>query len=618
MPTDNLDPASRATVKPKPHIAIGGAAGKSATVPVKAAPSPVGSPPWLWIGLFGAVMVVIVVGFWAYTLWRRKSSARKRKEQMNREEPRNLLAHLEAVKAEFSNPAQANALKYSNQLTKLSRLRDQALNNLSGVEQDAFENCIANCQSNNSDAKKIRGEGKQHKDMLWSYGKASAGSINTLINLLSGLSSPSERSHSESPQAARQMEALPSNLNKSTRSGGQNEELSALEKLGTLQAKLDDAKRTIQENKKFTESLKAEVDRNSAQASQKYRQTQAELDTARREKDNLRKDLANSQNEAASRLAESNKKIAEITFLQQQLAKQEAAWQKMQALTNPGLARQKLPEDALAWAELAKYVHDLLNLAESLDRPQWTTAATKVNEIQKVLFGPPPMNSLFDPKNPADVDVFARILYLQSDLRAKLRNQGIQVIMPAPGESFDVQRHECAEADLIWDHKDPDKHNTIYTVRTIGFEDNSTGKVLKKASVKKWMYDGMLPQEEPLETPIAEVPVSVAPPEYEQVTPEMASPANGSEELPEAAPVAEEEQLLEEVLPMQTHEITLIDHQPMEKTPIEVMPEESVSAEAVMPDEQQAAPRDTVTPTEGLLNDTVEERRKRANDTAGE
>jgi len=229
------------------------------------------------------------------------------------------------------------------------------------------------------------------------------------------------------------------------------------------------------------------------------------------------------------------------------------------------------------------------------------------------------MNSLFDPEHPAPVDVFARILYLQSDLRAKLREQNILVIMPAIGEKFDAQHHECAEADLVWDHDDPSKHNTIYSIRTIGFENRATGNILKKAIVRKQMFDGTMPPEKTagniavdsapskvtvLET--QEFPISGTVSEAKTMKQDLAPAAASLEPTPEIAP--------ETIL-------ASADNLPA-PMPTEVSAEVSLKAEMtpVMADsrEEETAVVDGILADDNTLTDPSEERKKRIAETIGE
>ena len=324
-------------------------------------------------------------------------------------------------------------------------------------------------------------------------------------------------------------------------------------------------------------------------------------------------------------------------------ASSEASIERLNNLTNPSLARTMLFGAVASWSELAVYVQNLVGLADQIETANLAVVTAKLNDLQRILYNAPPMNSLFAPKNPAPVDVFTRILYLQNDLRDRLRKQGFQVIMPAAGEGFDPQRHECSEADLVWNHEDPSKHNTIYAVRTVGFENQNAGRILKKAAVKKWMFDDSLPQDTPndsnvmpavpiqaptvetTETETSDFPVPAVEPESEEKMEDTTSSGNMVEvHSSEVKMPAEDVQ--EEILPTGEREVISVGSSAEASYSLGILtptPESEIIADATNDEKPenaagiQEANVETALPTQDTLSDS-EERRRNALEAAGE
>ena len=559
--------------------------------------------PWLWLGLTAAIMVGLVLGFFAYNKFKigRKPSLGKRNSRMTTIGNKvNLCESLYTLKTNFCNRKNAKSEQYRKYFETLRELQKDSESLLNDAEKRAFKNCIDTCSESVKTTNKLAMHGPQ---TLVKYGVAMGNTINALIDNLS----PSQNSNAASrpasfrnfeeparPQHSRHNSEMPPSIETreaASLSSGRN----------SLELSLNRANNIIKARDATIADLKGQL----GGAGNKVAQLQSRLDMVQAD---LKEEQTNTNNWQAK-----------VKGLEKQSESQEDARQNLESLTSPVHARTSLPQDAAPWSELGYYVQSLLKFAVLIDQGDNTAATSKLKDLQRVLFGPPPMNSLFDPERPAPVDVFARILYLQSDLRAKLREQNILVIMPAIGEKFDAQHHECAEADLVWDHDDPSKHNTIYSVRTIGFENRATGHILKKAIVRKQMFDGTLPPEKTEESLVAvgapseasllktpDFPVSELVFESEVTKQDLAPTAASLEPTPEIAPETS---------------LASADNLPA-PMPTEVSAEVSLKAEMtpVTADsrEEEIAVVDSTLADDNALTDPSEERKQRIAETIGE
>lgn len=556
--------------------------------------------PWLWLGLTVAIMIVFVLGFFAYSKFKigRKPSLGKRNSRMttirNRVDLCKSLVHLKDCFRSRQNAKSEQYQEYFEALQTLQKDFDSLIND---AEKRAFNKCIDTCSKEVDTAHKLAMSGPP---TLVKYGVTMGGAINALIVNLS----TSQNSNAAScPASFQNLEQSGFHQNGRVNAvvsaqAGTSEVIDAAT-MQQLKVRLDKEERTVKEKQRKIDELNAQlslITNTTNQNKLKLENTQIELERIQKASDSW---------------------IKKNTTLEEKLNVQEAMYQRLNGLMSPVHARASLPQDAAPWSELDNYVQNLLGFADLIELSDMTGVTAKLNELQKVLFGPPPMNSLFDPERPAPVDVFTRILYLQSYLRAKLREQNIQIVMPEIGENYDARRHECAETDFVWDHDDPSKHNTIYAVRTIGFENRATGQILKKATVRKQMFDGTLPPDIPdrdiavelassevslLEAP--DFPVSGAVFESELTQQDIAPTADRLEPISEIAP----------------NRFLAPTHSP--PAPIQVPGEVPLKAEMtpVMSGsrEEETEVVDSTLANDNTLTDPLEERRKRIAETVGE
>jgi len=558
--------------------------------------------PWLWLGLTAAIMVVFVLGFFAYNKFKigRKPSLGKRNSRMTTIRNRvDLCKSLGALKVNFSFRKNAKPENYQSYLATLRRLQRGCESLLDKKEKAAFDTCVGICSTKVAQVVKISWQGTEK---LTEYGLDMGKAINDLIENLS----PSQNSNAGS--------RLPSFQNLEQSGSHQNGRVNAVvsTQAGTgevidaatmqqLKVRLDKEERTVKDKQRKIDELNAQL----SLITNTTNQNKLKLEDAQIELERIQK--------------ESDSWIKENTTLEEKLKVQKAMCQRLNGLMSPVHARTSLPQDAAPWSELDNYVQNLLGFADLIELSDINGVTAKLNELQRVLFAPPPMNSLFDPERPAPVDMFARILYLQSDLRAKLREQNIQIILPAIGENYDAQRHECAETDFVWDHEDPSRHNTIYAVRTIGFENRATGRILKKASVKKRMFEGVMPPEKTEENIAADSAPSKAPVLETQEFPISGTVSEAKVTKQDLAPAAASLEPTPEIAPETS--LASADSPPM-PMPTEVSAEVLMVAEMtpVMADssEEDAAVVDSILADDNTLTDPVLERKKRIAETIGE
>lgn len=582
---------------------------------------------WLWLGLVLGIMVIIMLGGFAYGKFKfgRKSPLGKRNDRMTNQitERQKFSTSLQELQQAFNDPKGSSTIlnEYDKSLRTLESYRnDLVLNNLSQNEKDAFDLCIKECGQYCKQAKTIRtGSRSDQHNMIQGHGKEASNSIDRLVNCLSGNQSVVSSGHA-SFETLRKVpptqnvsstrdKSRASDVSHATSTREANNSVAA--QLNRLVIDLNKEKQLVVEQRRTIDELETNLSKVTTTAQLNGNK----LSEARASLKSTKEDLEG--------------RITDNAALEKKLEEQKASREKLEGLTSPRYARGRLPQEAASWSELDNYVQNLLGFAELTDRHDLTAITAKLNELQRILFSPPPMNSLFDPVHPAPVDIFTRILYLQADLRSKLMEQGIQIIMPATGEAFDTQRHECAEADLVWDHEDQSKHNTIYAVRTIGFEDGNSGRVLKKAAVKKRMFDGTLPPEglaksmfthaapseltlqETAEIKVQELPVSSAAPEEElqaensQI--ENSSPLESTGE-PTQETVPDKIAVPDELgaTTIGVSELKSIEFSDSTSTEAETLPVSAVSEE--IPD----AIVGVILANGHVLNDPVEERRQRA------
>ena len=210
---------------------------------------------------------------------------------------------------------------------------------------------------------------------------------------------------------------------------------------------------------------------------------------------------------------------------------------KLRALVQDALAEQPEP--------LRDFAQNLLMIWSRLDADHLAALVTKegMSSLDAYLYSPPPAIgrlSLGAPSDrPPDPAFLSHITALQRDLHRELvERRGLVVISPAQREDFNPSLHQDNADEIVWG-SDPNLHNTVHSVRRLGY--CFAGQTKRRASVIRCLFAGAQKEQVTAEP---EIPASDAEDEPQQVAAQpvdTAAPPTGETEQAAAQAVSDKE-----------------------------------------------------------------------------
>jgi hypothetical protein len=223
------------------------------------------------------------------------------------------------------------------------------------------------------------------------------------------------------------------------------------------------------------------------------RDVHEDLENERREKESLQKRVQEMEQararEAETRNAERKALQAEIGALKERLRALEEGRGQQGDVEDPqalmeGL-RREVSQLPLSQRSL---VSELLEAAAKTQAGEKEWLEANLDAVDRCLYTPAETVGLLAHRGFRDTGLLHRIDLLRLWTHERLLEVGIEIIYPVPKrDRFDKDLHACPSRDFVFVHPESPLENSIHSVLRVGFRDTATGRVLRKAAVKRYV-----------------------------------------------------------------------------------------------------------------------------------
>ena len=226
---------------------------------------------------------------------------------------------------------------------------------------------------------------------------------------------------------------------------------------------------------------------------------------------------------------------ADLTKVKGQETEAKSKWAELQKelaeQQEPDQARTALEKDLNAMPDMLKeFVTGLLDVTDHAQASDVDWLEANHNALLKFVYTPPEAVSLLAERQFGNISRLYQVLTVQNYAHVQLKAGGIEPIYPGVNEPFQTELHEAGDRDIVWNNSKPELNNTIEAILRVGFRNARSGKVLKKAWVRRYVYrgagvasatnsPGRLPENAAASAPDPAKPVSEPQTAVEEVTP---------------------------------------------------------------------------------------------------